>query len=101
MGGFISHVALEKGTLAYRFDRADFENGYSRNLLWRLWEVAKLLQMSHLFELCCEVGYWGTGGDDYGTPLSSQPLFLKVWVHGKFHHRVSREGLGTLDNVNN
>merc|ERR1740129_2008095 len=37
-----------------RFDRADFENGYSRNLLWRLWEVAKLLQMSHLFELCCE-----------------------------------------------
>ena len=31
------------------------------------------------------------------TPLSSQPLFLKVWVHGKFDHRVSREGLGTLE----
>ena len=31
------------------------------------------------------------------TPLSSQRLFLKGWVHGKFHHRVSREGLGTLE----
>ena len=35
--------------------------------------------------------------DDDDAPLSSQPLFLKVWVHGKFHHRVSREGLGTLE----
>ena len=38
-----------------RFDRGGFENGYSRNLLWRLWEVAKLLEMNHLFDLCCEV----------------------------------------------
>ena len=30
-----------------RFDRGAFENGYSRNLLWRLWELAKLLEMSH------------------------------------------------------
>ena len=39
----------------FRFDKTDYENGYSRNLLWRLWEVAKLLQMNHLFDLCCEV----------------------------------------------
>ena len=38
-----------------RFDRGGFENGYSRNLLWRLWDLAKLLEMSHLFDLCCEV----------------------------------------------
>ena len=37
-----------------RFDKTDYENGYSRNLLWRLWEAAKLLQMNHLFALCCE-----------------------------------------------
>ena len=40
-----------------RFDRGGFENGYSRNLLWRLWELAKLLEISHLFDLCCEVGF--------------------------------------------
>ena len=40
-----------------RFDRGGFENGYSRNLLWRLWELAKLLEMSHLFDLCCEVRF--------------------------------------------
>ena len=38
------------------FDKADYENGYSRNLLWRLWHAAKLLQMQHLFQLCSEVG---------------------------------------------
>ena len=37
------------------FDKADYENGYSRNLLWRLWHAAKLLQMQHLFQLCSEV----------------------------------------------
>jgi len=37
-----------------RFNKKDYENGYSRNLLWRLWEIGKLLQMNHLFELCCE-----------------------------------------------
>ena len=37
-----------------RFDRGGFENGYSRNLLWRLWDVAKMLEMNHLFSLCCE-----------------------------------------------
>jgi len=50
-------IAVE-GLLEYcykdRFDKTDYENGYSRNLLWRLWEVAKLLQMNHLFDLCCE-----------------------------------------------
>ena len=39
----------------FRFDRSDFENGYSRNLLWRLWHISKVLQMNHLFELCSEV----------------------------------------------
>ena len=31
------------------------------------------------------------------TPLSSQPYFPKVRVHGKFQYRVSREGLGTSE----
>ena len=31
------------------------------------------------------------------TPLSSRPCFLKVRAHGKFLHRVSREGLGTSE----
>ena len=31
------------------------------------------------------------------TPLASQLIFLKVHSHGKFLHRVSREGLGTSE----
>ena len=31
------------------------------------------------------------------TPLSSRPVFPKVWVHGKFLNRVPREGLGTSE----
>lgn len=37
-----------------RFNRADFENGYSRNLLWRLWHASKMFEVKHLFELCTE-----------------------------------------------
>ena len=33
-------------------------------------------------------------------PLPSQPIFLKVNLHGKFLHRVSREGLG-IRNLSN
>jgi hypothetical protein len=38
-----------------RFNSKDFENGYSRNLLWRLWHAAKLFKLKHLFELCSQV----------------------------------------------
>ena len=31
------------------------------------------------------------------TPLPSHLMFLKVHAHGKFLHRVSREGLGTSE----
>ena len=31
------------------------------------------------------------------APLPSRPDFPKVQVHGKFLHRVSREGLGTSE----
>ena len=44
-------------SLIFRFDRSDYENGYSRNLLWRLWHAAKLFRIRHLFQLCSEVGY--------------------------------------------
>jgi len=37
-----------------RFDKSNYENGYSRNLLWRLWHISRVLQMNHLFELCSE-----------------------------------------------
>ena len=37
------------------FSRADYENGYSRNLLWRLWHLAHTLATQHLFQMCTEV----------------------------------------------
>jgi len=37
-----------------RFNRSEYENGYSRNLLWRLWHIAKLLHINHLFDLCSQ-----------------------------------------------
>ena len=35
-----------------RFNESDFENGYSRNLLWRLWHASKALEMEYLGGLC-------------------------------------------------
>jgi hypothetical protein len=43
--------------LCCRFNSKDFENGYSRNLLWRLWHAARLFKLKHLFDLCSEVSY--------------------------------------------
>ena len=37
------------------FNEADFENGYSRNLLWRLWHASRALEMKHLHDKCSEV----------------------------------------------
>ena len=37
------------------FCRADYENGYSRNLLWRLWQLSHTLATQHLFQMCTEV----------------------------------------------
>ena len=70
-----------------RFDRGGFENGYSRNLLWRLWEVAKMLEMSHLFELCCaaldttmceETVYWDLNYSLRYQAAGTQPVRDKV-----------------------
>jgi len=36
------------------FCRGDYENGYSRNLLWRLWQLAHTLGTQHLFQMCTE-----------------------------------------------
>ena len=56
IGEYLNFLAVWKSRdYVFRFDKTDYENGYSRNLLWRLWEVSKLLQMNHLFDLCCEV----------------------------------------------
>ena len=38
-----------------RFNDSDFENGYSRNLLWRLWHASRALEMEYLHEKCTEV----------------------------------------------
>ena len=35
-----------------RFDESDYANGYSRNLLWRLWQASKAFEMEHLSSLC-------------------------------------------------
>ena len=37
------------------FRIADFENGYSRNLLWRMWHASKALEMEHLNRMCTKV----------------------------------------------
>jgi len=37
-----------------RFDRSDYENGYSRNLLWRLWHASKIFKIKHLLQICTE-----------------------------------------------
>jgi len=65
VGGGVSKLEIEgvppiavENLLEYcykdRFDKSDYENGYSRNLLWRLWHISRVLQMNHLFELCSE-----------------------------------------------
>jgi len=36
------------------FNDSDFENGYSRNLLWRLWHASRALEMEYLHEKCTE-----------------------------------------------
>jgi len=38
-----------------KFNEEDFENGYSRNLLWRLWHASVALEMDHLRHLCAKV----------------------------------------------
>jgi hypothetical protein len=40
--------------ISCRFTESDFENGYSRNLLWRLWHASKALEMEHLAQLCTQ-----------------------------------------------
>ncbi|TRY61028.1 hypothetical protein TCAL_09131 [Tigriopus californicus] len=37
-----------------QFNSSDFENGYSRNLLWRLWHTSKAFEMDHLTTLCAQ-----------------------------------------------
>eukprot|EP00096_Caligus_rogercresseyi_P013114 TRINITY_DN5778_c0_g1_i2.p1 TRINITY_DN5778_c0_g1~~TRINITY_DN5778_c0_g1_i2.p1 ORF type:complete len:433 (-),score=79.48 TRINITY_DN5778_c0_g1_i2:337-1548(-) len=37
-----------------KFQKSDFENGYSRNLLWRLWHASKSLEMDHLAQMTAE-----------------------------------------------
>jgi len=37
------------------FAEEDFENGYSRNLLWRMWHAATALEMGALQERCSKV----------------------------------------------
>jgi hypothetical protein len=50
-------TSIKNMLLCCRFNRKDFENGYSRNLLWRLWHAAMLFKLKHLFDLCSEVSY--------------------------------------------
>ena len=38
-----------------RFNEEDFDNGYSRNLLWRLWHASWAFEMEHLSEKCGKV----------------------------------------------
>ncbi|XP_040565268.1 uncharacterized protein [Lepeophtheirus salmonis] len=50
-----------------KFCKSDFENGYSRNLLWRLWHASVALEMDHLAQItsdtidetmCEETVFW-------------------------------------------
>ena len=40
---------------SHRFNEEDFDNGYSRNLLWRLWHASWAFEMEHLSEKCGKV----------------------------------------------
>ena len=44
-----------KNDLLFRYDESDYENGYSRNLLWRLWHASKALEMDYLHQKYTEV----------------------------------------------
>nr|XP_040572543.1 uncharacterized protein LOC121121643 isoform X1 [Lepeophtheirus salmonis]XP_040572544.1 uncharacterized protein LOC121121643 isoform X1 [Lepeophtheirus salmonis] len=37
-----------------KFLKSDYEHGYSRNLLWRLWHASKALEMDHLSQITSE-----------------------------------------------
>ena len=39
----------------FSYDESDYENGYSRNLLWRLWHASKALEMDYLHQKSTEV----------------------------------------------
>ena len=45
---------LKKKSL-FSYDESDYENGYSRNLLWRLWHASKALEMDYLHQKSTEV----------------------------------------------
>ena len=49
-----AHFILQR-IFEFRFNDSDFENGYSRNLLWRLWHASRALEMEYLHEKCTEV----------------------------------------------
>jgi hypothetical protein len=41
--------------LKCRYEEELFDNGYSRNLLWRLWHASWAFEMEHLSERCGKV----------------------------------------------
>ena len=41
-----------------KFAEEDFESGYSRNLLWRLWHAARAFEMEHLSDTCVKVFFY-------------------------------------------
>uniref|UniRef100_A0A0K2SVQ6 Uncharacterized protein n=1 Tax=Lepeophtheirus salmonis TaxID=72036 RepID=A0A0K2SVQ6_LEPSM len=40
-----------------KFCKSDFENGYSRNLLWRLWHASVALEMDHLAQITSDIHF--------------------------------------------
>ena len=41
-----------------RYNEDDFDNGYSRNLLWRLWHASWAFEMEYLSDRCGKVCRW-------------------------------------------
>lgn len=69
------------------YNESDFDNGYSRNLLWRLWHASKALEMEHLFDsctatihrtMCEETVFWDLNYSIKYRPLGTQDIRDKV-----------------------
>ena len=74
-------------------DFAGLMMGPKKFQLWPFWPKLYGIKVPAKFVLCR--GFFSSGHPV--APLSSQPYFPKIHVHGKFQYRVSREGLGTSE----
>ena len=93
----LKEIEFTEGQLfILRFDEEDFANGYSRNLLWRLWHASKALEMQHLFEACTKTLYNTLSEDTVFWDLNYAMQFREIgegetWDTNSWFHQRSHE----------